>query len=740
MIRTTFCVLDASATTDAAQRTITTEEYVVVRTASGDWALIPVSAIRTVEFTMPLGTLATIAGQTTLAMDEGTEDRDLLSALDQAPDAGIVLLAGGTVTGVVVPDAAEPTVTGLDGIIDRVTSPAPQPTPPQGRKKPRRPRPRTTSKAMPEAVPEVGFESAGGDSDAEAESSDLVLEATDGDGDTVAAERNGAEGRFVSAQVFALENGQRGLERRQSFRSGAAHQADVWIGPKDVEAIQTEDTVDESVFDDDEDSHHLLILFEAPDGTSAIQPVDLPPRSGKSTLATFEFEVADDATDVACKILVLYKNRGIHLAHLIGPSLAGVVDGEAPGGRITLESDPPLRPLTTMSEFDLAFTTDGHHLRITDTATDESRTVSLAGIDGAVGTLRDELRRKAVLVANQLTGFEEGPGLTLLHNLAAQGRLLYMALAGAHGAVTKADLARISVVSQSPSDWIPIEFVYDRELPDGSAKLCSKFKAAAEAGAIACDGCEADGQPSTAICPFGFWGLSKVIERTIFRSEPTSTAAGALSANPSDPGSNLDTLPQFGSVILAASDKVDSETDESEVDATKDHLTGLGLTVAKVDTWSDWVDHIESAKPSLLVALPHSEQVDNIITLQIGDGSDPLRRTHLKAKHVGDQDREPGPIILLLGCDTTAPKIGFHDFVSGFRNLHASVVVGTVATVLGRQAAPVARELVSALVANDGNSETVGEAMRAVKSRLVAADNPMALTLTAYGDADWKLP
>jgi hypothetical protein len=100
-------------------------------------------------------------------------------------------------------------------------------------------------------------------------------------------------------------------------------------------------------------------------------------------------------------------------------------------------------------------------------------------------------------------------------------------------------------------------------------------------------------------------------------------------------------------------------------------------------------------------------------------------------------------VVLLLGCDTAVNELGFQTFVAQFREQGAAVVIGTIVSVLGRNAAPVAqalvRDLATASRSKRASSTTFGEVMAASRRRLLAGGELMALCLTAYGDADWVL-
>jgi hypothetical protein len=142
----------------------------------------------------------------------------------------------------------------------------------------------------------------------------------------------------------------------------------------------------------------------------------------------------------------------------------------------------------------------------------------------------------------------------------------------------------------------------------------------------------------------------------------------------------------------------------------------------------------------LLLALPHSGGAAPKITLEIG--GDVLESTYIDSTYVWvDKTRTP-PIAMLLGCDTSAVSdpAAYASHVEAFRGADAALVLGTVATVLGASAAPMAARLVDYL-ADSANTHVgrFGEVLRAAKRQAVADSEMIALCLVAFGDADWKL-
>ncbi|HKR65164.1 MAG TPA: hypothetical protein VJZ00_15645, partial [Thermoanaerobaculia bacterium] len=154
--------------------------------------------------------------------------------------------------------------------------------------------------------------------------------------------------------------------------------------------------------------------------------------------------------------------------------------------------------------------------------------------------------------------------------------------------------------------------------------------------------------------------------------------------------------------------------------------------------WDDWPKEIDQHAPSLLLLFPHSQEVENKQALEIG--SKFLKISFLEEEYVRRPNSDPGPLVLLLGCSTTLPRVRFHSFVSEFRALGASIVVGTLSVIRGRHATRFVKEFVSALAQRAGTPDAVfGDVLLDIKRSMLAAGDPFALTLMAYGDADWRL-
>jgi len=295
---------------------------------------------------------------------------------------------------------------------------------------------------------------------------------------------------------------------------------------------------------------------------------------------------------------------------------------------------------------------------------------------------------------------------------------------------------RIQLLNREPTAYVPLEFVYDQGYPADDARLCDGWESALLADEDGCPVCSA--APLTreqrswtpTICPLGFWSLKKIIER--LDPEP-----GAHFAAPS---SQRRALPAITRTLFASSHKVPPEGRESLWQALTENLD----EPERAENWEEWRLALRR-HPQLLLVLPHHDLEAALDYLEIGNEQLPpqmrrLSRGQLTEIYVNPDGVDPGPIVLLLGCRTgTATEVGYVGLARRFQQLRTSIVVGTLAQILGRHAAPVAGELVSQLLAVDDPEADFGTIMRRVRRRMLANGYLMSLCLVALGDAEWRL-
>ena len=158
-----------------------------------------------------------------------------------------------------------------------------------------------------------------------------------------------------------------------------------------------------------------------------------------------------------------------------------------------------------------------------------------------------------------------------------------------------------------------------------------------------------------------------------------------------------------------------------------------------------WKAAIEPANVPLLLALPHHGKKRGQDFLEIGGDPTPVADRELEGNrltngYVNPNEVDPGPIVLLIGFETGAgTSTGYPTLARTFQQLHTSIVVGTLAKVLGRHAAPVAQEIVTQLATVDDPDVDFGTIMRRVRRRMLLKGYLMALCIVALGDADWHL-
>lgn len=306
---------------------------------------------------------------------------------------------------------------------------------------------------------------------------------------------------------------------------------------------------------------------------------------------------------------------------------------------------------------------------------------------------------------------------------------------------------RIQLINTEPEEYVPIEFVYDRGFPKQSATLCQPGLDALNSDAADCPVCkpsseltleERDGADT--ICPFGFWSLRKIIERRDLKSrtDDTNNRAGG---HPSSPTRERRSLPAINTALFASSARVP----EDERTKTIAEFSSLLEAPAFATDWTQWKALLKQKKPPLLVVLPHHHIEANQDYLEIGAESLPdedrlLSRGRMTDIVVNPDGADPGPVVILLGCRTAAEtETGYVHLARRFQQLSTAIVMGTLAKILGRHAAPVARELVAELVSVSDADADFGTIMLRVRRRMLAKGYLMALCLVALGDAEWRL-
>jgi len=492
--------------------------------------------------------------------------------------------------------------------------------------------------------------------------------------------------------------------------------------------------LDESQLPVSATGHELTIaLFELPDGghepasPPAQVTVHLPnDRSSSSTPAWFPVITPASGTFVA-RIVVLHQTRVLQTLLLRAPAGASQTDVTITQENIVL---PTFEVAETRRPFDAAIVVneaDGAAAVMAMTAKSVAYDQP-EDIRTAIDAIAAAVTQLTKLADASEIGIDDPAVVSVLITLANQGKILSKwiskklppEIAGAE---------RVQIIEAHEGSFLPLEFVYSSFAPENDAKICPHGKLdLADPKKEKCP----NERDRKFVCPSVFWGFSRVIERF-----PHSQLAEGRAYRLSIPSANRTKIEPFQTALVAASNKVKAEDVTGEngvVPAIKPLMTDV--FVAK--NWGDWMTEIDTHSPSLLVLFPHSEEVDEVAALELG--SEFLKYSFLEEPHVRRGDRDPGPIVLLLGCSTNMPRARMQSFVSGFRDLGASIVVATLSLIRGRHATRFVKEFLDALAKHAGKPDAVfGDVLLDAKRRMLAAGDPFALTLVAYGDADWRL-
>lgn len=532
-------------------------------------------------------------------------------------------------------------------------------------------------------------------------------------------------GRHLQAQVFE-QSGAGYVPRTRSFEAGARHEIRVRVGPTGLDWISVPTPFPDKEVAASESRLTVRLVLPAPLSEPEQQEILLG-VTGASTVARFEIYVPADPPRFQAMIIVFHQGKHVQTGELFGVVTHGQ-PAEGAGIAFTRGAASTAEP-RRQRMFDLAVWKDGDQLLLEEYRPDAAwgevshtrREPSLQGIDKRLDAIREYLF-DAARKADQLSAGLESAGLPMLQALAEHGEFLRRKL---FGSAALSHVRRIQVVSPSSSDFFPAEFLYDFVLPNEDAELCPQFKQ--HDGPGCSDQCLARGGDPGYVCPSGFWALNRVIERQVRPRDQADCHQPESSASQPD-------LMRLSGIVFAASDAV-NEGNPNRVAQTVNDISRFA-PVYRAASWPSWQKQVADHYPALLVALPHHVVTRGFPALQI-EADQILSVNRITTNHVLPQNEPVGSMILLLGCNTANTAVQYEDFVNELRCHGASLVIGTLTYVLGTHAAQMAREFVAQMWSVP-DPAPIGEIMRDVRRRMLVHDNPLALAITAFGDADWR--
>jgi hypothetical protein len=490
---------------------------------------------------------------------------------------------------------------------------------------------------------------------------------------------------------------------------------------------------------------------DKPQGLSMLLPV-----TGDSKPCEFRCKVGEAARPFKARVVVAHHNRVLQSAWLQAPvkDASGRVHGEfARGMEIVVKHS--LDDLDDRSQA-------GAFVIVNDSLTDVPGVAVASGVaanlkkpSGLADTIKfiDDELSKVSLRPDKYEGGLSSPAVArLLCGLAEHGREMFEAIVQDQDVdAVLAASTRIQVVAADAEARLPIEFFYDRPAPAPDAQTCPGAAEClssppAESSGTCNSNCPSSVDWRRIVCPRGFWGMRKVIE---WHRRGADHVPGGNKVVDGDfriqmePASARRPIQAFRRVLFAHSDRVDNHYANASTDVL-DALQAASTNAQRVDDWDAWRSGISDHSPLLMVLLPHNDDAENAMKhLSIGLGTLPSHLLHYSAidgSVINGPETAPGSIVMLLGCETGAPRTAYLGYVTKFRRGGASIILSTGSTVLGRQISPICVRLIRGLQAAVRHGPVpLGEVMLQLRREVLAAGLPIVLALSAVGDADWLI-
>ena len=545
--------------------------------------------------------------------------------------------------------------------------------------------------------------------------------------------------RYLQQQAF-VKPGRKYVEAQHGFLQGRPALVRVRIGPPESKWQSHSKAFPIEELPPDQQSWRLTLWLTEP--TQLAKPLRGTlklPRDGPSTECDFRFKPAV-AGRFEGRLTVLHRGRVLQTAVLRADVTAADATPEGNAAPALGEVTPVrhrLGDLDRRRQFDLAFVTN-------HTVAGEPRGVALAADRAwvanvsesleAVKDINTALSRVTKSVADYADGLDGVAGRALLVDLAQQGALLHIHLVrnqiqSRHNRPDVAEKEYIQIVSTRTDRTVPFEFIYEYAVPEDDAALCPRWREGVGSGKCSSQCNPADRK---SVCPMGFWGLRKVIERHQFSPEHSSLGKDVFLQ--SEPGRDTTDLSLGGMALLASSTRVTSVALATVKDALE---AKLGTAPRTASSWAEWATIVGQANPHFLLAMPHADGTGAKVTLEIS--GDTLKTILLEDSHLRPDANASHPLVALLGCDVAGTASDYGEHIVVFREHGAAIVIGTIAAVFGEHAARTAVLLADVLIPNGGPPQRVGEAIRALKRRALLDGLLMPLCIVAYGDADWRL-
>ena len=284
------------------------------------------------------------------------------------------------------------------------------------------------------------------------------------------------------------------------------------------------------------------------------------PRDGSSTECEFHFRPLTHP-QFEGRLTVLHRGRIIQTA-VLRAAVVTISNPLANKGAPRLEDLVAVRHrlgnLDERRQYDLAFLANhdskGRPL-LTAVSEGAAWVKDLSPMANIAAEINKSLSPVAKSVQDYAKGLDGKKGEALLVQLALHGEFvrmfLYQALDVQSNSVAIKKAEFVQIVSTRFDAVVPLEFVYDYAVPQLDAKVCPNWRDALTVGECTST---CDRTSGSYVCPMGFWGLRKVIERHAMN--PALAKDGNVLYLQSEPTRESDTLYLGGVAVLGSSKRV----------------------------------------------------------------------------------------------------------------------------------------------------------------------------------------
>jgi len=397
----------------------------------------------------------------------------------------------------------------------------------------------------------------------------------------------------------------------------------------------------------------------------------LPPTADTAWTRSIPLDIPTGQSQATVEVVVLHQGRTVQSATLPVPVRPANHPVETSGLQLAIDVEPAI--IDPASRASAAAT-----LMVSLGPDDEPVVIDLTTAPNVIQarTLRDNQEATRLQLRNAFG--DKQPSLTkaapLLVELALQGSTLRDVLSrGVAGFHDSKDW--IHALAQDDVD-LPFELIYTHPAPEErDVPVCPP----ALNGATSCQSGCSHRDSGSVVCPFGFWGDKQGRRTPAAHPGSDSEHAGAV---PPDPGHRR-----------RRGQHVEPHRPQDPT-ATKRIVGSLRIFVGpdrlrSAASWNELPDAVKSV-PSLLVLVTHTVPAEDRSTttkLALELGGVNREAAFVGRKYVNPDAREPGPIVLGLGCDTDDLMVGYDTWVGILQKAGAEVVVSTLSPVPGKEMA-----------------------------------------------------